>query len=464
MRAQLEAALAKRVGTFYAASDSLWDFAELGLIEHRSSALLSGLLEKEGFTVTRGVSGIPTAFIAEAVIGSGGPSIGFLAEYDALPMLSQKAGCTVHDPVAPGAPGHGCGHNTMGAMQALNVCALKEVLENAKMSARLVYFGTPAEELLAGKAFMARDGVFDGMDAIIDCHAGAGFSASHGTENTAVFSFVAAFHGKTAHAGARPWDGRSAADAVELMHAGTERMREHMLPNQRVHWVTMNDASAPNVVPNFSRTWYYARGNDDDIRALYERLADCAKGAALMTGTTHEMRQLAACHQRYSNKALAEALFANINAVGVPEYSEEEQAFIRELQKNYNVPEIGMAVNVFLEDAATVPQKGGSSDVGDVTLCSPTCTLRYPTWVPGATSHTWPVTACQKTSIAHKGIYAAALVAGLTVCDMLTKPALLNAIKEEFAILHAKRPYESLLTPEATPPLEWHEDDMAKFR
>ena len=464
MRSELETAIAKRAKTAHAASDAIWDYAELGLTEDKSAKLLADILEQEGFSVTRGVAGMPTAFVAEAVIGTGSPVIGFLAEYDALPMVSQKAGVTRQDPLRAGGPGHACGHNAMGSMQALTVCAVKEVLEKNGLSATLRYFGTPAEELLAGKAFMAREGFFKGLDAVIDCHANAFFKVSHGVENNALFSFVATFHGITAHAGSRPWEGRSAADAVELMHAGTERLREHMLPEQRIHWVTLGGATAPNVVPDLARTWYYVRSQDDVIRLLYERIADCAKGAALMTGTAHELRMLAACHQRYSNKALAEAIFANVAAVGVPEYTEAEQAFARELQKNVGAPEVGMAVEMELIDASKAPFRGDSSDVGDVTLCAPTATLNFPSWVPGAKAHAWSVTACQKSSITHKGIDAAALVEGLTVLDLVTRPELVAAIREEFAALSASRPYVNFLDPGTVPPLDWHAADMEPFR
>lgn len=195
-------------------------------------------------------------------------------------MLSQEAGVATPSPVVPNGPGHGCGHNAMAPMQSLTVSALKEVLVAENIPATLVVFGTPAEELLACKGFMARDGVFDGLDAVIDCHSNSFFGTSFGIENNALFSFLVEFRGTTAHAGSRPWEGRSAADAVELMHAGTERLREHMLPEQRVHWATLSGVSAPNVVPDFARTWYYVRSQDPVIQDLYERIRQCGRGAA----------------------------------------------------------------------------------------------------------------------------------------------------------------------------------------
>jgi aminobenzoyl-glutamate utilization protein B len=463
MRTQLEAAIAGRAATCHAVSDAIWDFAELGFTEEKSSALLEDLLEKEGFHLRRGVSGMPSAFTAEAVIGGGGPVIGFLAEYDALPLLSQKALCAARQPELPAGPGHGCGHNAMGAMQALAACSLKETLERNGLSAVLRVFGTPAEELLAGKAFLARDHEFDGLDAVLDCHANAFFSTSFGEENNALFSFVVTFKGLAAHAGSRPWEGRSAADAVELMHAGTERLREHMLPEQRIHWVTLNGVSAPNVVPDLSSTWYYARGRDDAIRDLYARILDCARGAALMAGVSYETRLLGACHQRFSNQALAGAMYANMLKAGVPVYSREENTFALELQKTMGAPEIGLEMRTFITDASLAPFRGDSSDVGDVTLNAPTATLQFPAWAPGARAHHWSVTACMKSGLTHKGMNVAALVQGLTALDIILKPDLRAAMAGEFARLRAVRPYVSFLGAADKPPLDWYAEDMKKF-
>lgn len=457
-------AIARRAGKFQDLADKIWDFAELGFTETRSAKVLTRALEDEGFAVERGIAGMPTAFAARFTHGRGGPVIGFLAEYDALPMLSQEAGATKPSPVVPNGPGHGCGHNAMAPMQSLTVSALKEVLVAENIPATLIVFGTPAEELLACKGFMARDGVFDGLDAVIDCHSNSFFGTSFGIENNALFSFLVEFRGVTAHAGSRPWEGRSAADAVELMHAGTERLREHMLPEQRMHWATLSGVSAPNVVPDFARTWYYVRSRDAVIQELYERIRQCARGAALMTGTRESITFLAACHQRYSNRALATALHASMLKVGAPRYTEEEQAFARALQKAVGAPEVGLEIETRLVNAAEAPFKGDSSDVGDVTLKAPTASLQFPTWVPGAKAHTWSVTACQRGSIMRKGVEAGARVAGLTVLDILTRPDLLDEIQREFRETAAKHPYVRYLAPDARPPLDWHQADMDGLR
>ncbi|WP_077073046.1 amidohydrolase [Mailhella massiliensis] len=464
MTEQLYDAIERRAEKFQRLADSIWDYAELGFTETRSCRAVTKALEEEGFTVEKGIAGMPTAFRASFTHGQGGPVIGFLAEYDALPMLSQQAGAVTPSPVVEGGPGHGCGHNSMAPMQALAVSALKQVLVERDIPATLVVFGTPAEELLACKGFMARDGVFDGLDAVIDCHSNSFMGTSFGLQNNALFSFLVEFYGKTAHAGSRPWEGRSAADAVELMHAGTERLREHMLPEQRVHWATLSGISAPNVVPDYARTWYYVRSQDPVIQALYERIRLCARGAALMTGTEERITFLAACHQRYPNEALARALYANMLKVGAPEYSEEEHAFARALQHSLGAPEVGMQVETTLVDATKAPFKGDSSDVGDVTLKAPTASLQFPTWVPGAKAHTWAVTACQKSSIMHKGLVTAARVAALTALDLITRPELLAEVRREFESTTAAHPYVDYLDAEARPPLSWHEEDMALFR
>ncbi len=460
----MERAITDRAVTFQNISDAIWDAAELGFTEEVSAKLLTEALEKEGFTVQRGISGMPTAFIASYTHGTGGPNIGFLGEYDALPELSQRAGATTPDPLVLGAPGHACGHNAMGSMQALTVCAVKELVERHNLSVTLTIFGTPAEEMLACKGFMARDGHFDNLDAVIDCHANAFFGTSFGIENNGLFSFLVEFTGRTAHAGSRPWTGRSAADAVELFHAGTERMREHILPEQRIHWVTLQTASAPNVVPESGRTWYYIRSQDLYIKDLFNRVLKCAQGAALMTETKERVIFLAACHQRYNNEALARALFANMKRVGVPSYTDEEQAFAKALQQTLDEPQVGMDVAMTLTDAAKVPPKGDSSDVGDVTLKAPTATLQFPTWVPHAKAHTWSVTACQRSSITHKGIVAGAKVASFTVLDMLLDPKLLPAMRAEFEAMRAEHKYEQYLADDAIPPIKWNSVEMARFR
>jgi aminobenzoyl-glutamate utilization protein B len=449
---------------FWRISDAIWSYAELGFEEYKSSKLLADELEKSGFFLERGVAGIPTAFVASWSHGTGRPVVGFLAEYDALPMLSQKAGSPKQDPLVPGAPGHGCGHNTMGSMQALSIIALRKVMEGQGLAGTLKYFGSPAEENLASRPYMIRAGVFNDVDVVIDCHSWDTFKVHWGMEGTGMYSFIVTFKGKTAHSGSAPWMGRSAVDAVELMHAGTERMREHLPVTQRTHWVTLEGGEAPNVVPDQASTWYFIRDLDENLEKHFEWVVDCAKGAALMTQTTYEVRVLTGIHQRFYNKALSEVMFENMKAVGRPEYTAEEEAFARELQKNAGFRVKGVDYPLEFTSPETEPFRGGSSDVGDVTLIAPTACLRFPDRVPGCISHHWTVTASGATSFAHKGMSGGAKVIALTGYDLLTKPHLLTRIREEFDKLSRERPYRSFLPEDAVPPLGWNAKLMEKYR
>jgi len=449
---------------FWRISDAIWSYAELGLEEFRSSKLLADVLETAGFKVDRGIAGMPTAFVTTWSRGSGQPAIGFLGEFDALPMLSQKAGVPKKDPLVPGAPGHGCSHNTMGTVQALTVIALKEVMERKGLSGTLKLFGSPAEEILTSRPFIVRAGLFQGTDVVLDCHGDSAFQVAYGMEGTAMYSFIVTFRGKTAHAGSFPWMGRSATDAVELMHAGTERMREHLPTTQRTHWVTLEGGEAPNVVPDRASTWYFIRDLDENVENNFQWALDCAKGAALMTQTTYEVKTLGAIHQRFPNKRLAELVFENIKAVGKLTYTDEEEAFARAMQTEAGYPMIGMDYPLKLTSPESEPLRGGSSDVGDVTLVAPTVSLRFPVRVPGSPSHHWTVVSASKTSIAHKGLTAGAKVLALSAFDLLTDPKSLIEIRKEFAELTVKRPYKTFLPDGAQPPLGFYTDLMGKYR
>ena len=448
---------------YWKISDAVWSYAELGLEEYRSAALLADTLEASGFDVERGVAGMPTAFVASWRHGTGDPVIGFLAEYDALPMLSQKAESPQKDPLVAGAPGHGCGHNTMAAVQALTVTALKAYMERHDIDGTLKFYGSPAEEMLVSRPFMIRAGLFKDVAAVIDCHSYDSLKVQYGMEGLGMYSFTVSFKGTTSHSGSTPWLGRSAADAVELMHAATERMREHLPLSQRTHWVTLEGGEAPNVVPDKARTWYFVRDLDENIEGNFNWVMDCAKGAAMMTQTEHEVQVLAACHQRFGNKAMAELIYQYIQMVGRPVYTENEEAFAKALQQHGGFPEKGLDYPILLETPENTPLRGGSSDVGDVTLVAPTSTIRFPTRVPGCHSHHWSTVACSIGSFAHKGISTGAKVAALTAYDLLTRPDLLANIRKEFEEQAAERPYQSFLPDDANPPLGWNKALMEKY-
>ncbi len=457
-------AVESRQEKFWRISDAIWSYAELGLEEYRSAKLLADGMEAAGFKVERGVAGMPTAFVATWSQGSGQPIIGFLGEYDALPMLSQKAGVPKKDPLVPGAPGHGCSHNTMFVTQALTAVTLKEFMEKKGLSGTLKLYGSPAEEILTSRPFMVKAGLFEGIDVVLDNHGDSLFQVAYGMEGTAMVSFIVTFKGKTAHAGAMPWMGRSAADAVELMHAGTERMREHLPTTQRTHWVTLEGGEAPNVVPDRASTWYFIRDLDENVEKNFQWALECAKGAALMTQTTYEVKTLGAIHQRFPNKHLAELVFENIQSVGKPDYTKDEEDFARALQTEAGYPVVGMEYPLKIVSPESEPLRGGSSDVGDVTLVAPTVSLRFPVRVPGSPSHHWTVVAAAKTSIAHKGITAGAKVLALSAFDLLRDSGALAKIRQEFNELKAKRPYQSFLPPDACPPLGFYTELMGKYR
>ena len=455
----------KTVTKFGEISDAIWSYAELGLQEYKSSALLSETLEKEGFTVERGLAGMPTCFTA--TYGSGKPVIGLLGEYDALPMISQKGRVPIQDPLVEGAPGHGCGHNTMCTAAAAAAVALKHTMKKFDLKGTIKVFGSPAEETVISRPHMIRAGLIDGVDAVIDNHNSSGFGTSYGVGGNALFSIIFTFRGTTAHSAGAPWKGRSALDAVELMNIATNYLREHLFYTYRLHYVILEGGEAPNVVPDKARVWYYIRNSDDRVEEMRDRVVDCAKAAALATGTELEdIRYIAAIHQRHANKAAAELYMRNIRLVGMPEWTEEEQAFAKALQKELGKEEKGMPAEV---DTLKDPSKrtfvgGGSSDVGDVSLISPLATIRFPGMVPESIGHHWSAVACTYGSTAWKGLNAGAKAIAASALDLLTRPEELQKLRDEFEAYSEDHPYKSFLPEDATPPLDLNEALMKKWR
>ncbi len=445
-------------------SDAIWSYAELGLQEYKSSKLLSETLEKEGFKVERGLAGMPTCFIAS--YGSSNPVIGILGEFDALPMISQKGRIPKQDPLIEYAPGHGCGHNTMSTATVAAAIAVKKAMDKYKFEGTIKVFGSPAEETLISRPYMIRAGLFDGVDAVIDNHSSSHFGTAYGRSGNALFSTIFTFKGKTAHSAGSPWSGRSALDAVELMNIATNYLREHLHYTYRLHYVIIKGGEAPNVVPDKASVWYFIRNTDERIEDMYERVVNCAKAAALATGTELvEIRCLTAIHQRHFNKAAAELFQKNIELVGMPEWDEKEQNFAKALQKELGEEEKGMPTEV---DTLNAPDKpfvgGGSSDVGDVTLIAPTATIRFPGRVPGAIGHHWSTVACNYGSTAWKGLNAGAKAMAASAIDLLTKPEELKQLWDEFEEYSKKYPYKPFLPEDATPPLDLNKEFMEKWR
>jgi aminobenzoyl-glutamate utilization protein B len=445
-------------------SDSIWSFAELGMQEFRSAELLASTLEAEGFKVERGAAGMPTCFVA--TWGSGKPVIGILGEFDALPMLSQKAGVPVQDPIVEGAPGHGCGHNMMGAAGIAAAIAVKRSMQENKIKGTIVFYGSPAEETIISRPYMVRAGLFRDVDAVIDNHASSGFSTSYGVGGNAVISVLFTFRGRTAHSAGAPWSARSALDAVEIMNVATNYLREHLHYTQRMHYVITEGGEAPNVVPDKATVWYYVRNTDARLEDMYNRVVDCARGAALATGTElAEIRVLTGVHQRHANKGMAVLLQKNMELVGMPEWSEEEIAFAKSLQKELGARQSGYPTAVGqLRAPSGVEVGGGSSDVGDVTLIAPTATLNFPGGVPGAIGHHWSAVAGYYGTAAWKGLNAGAKVMAAAAIDLLTKPEVLAEVRKEFEEYSKTHPYKSFLPENATPPLDLNRELMEKYR
>ncbi|MEA1887444.1 MAG: amidohydrolase [Bacteroidota bacterium] len=445
-------------------ADKIWGYAELGLQEFKSSALLIETLEKEGFKVERNVAGMPTCFVASW--GEGKPVIGVLGEFDALPMLSQKGRVPYQDPMIKGAPGHGCGHNMMGTAGVATVIAVKKSMEEHNIQGTIKFFGSPAEETVISRPYMVRAGVFDDVDAVIDNHSSSGMSTGFGVSGNALISVIFTFTGKTAHSAGAPWVGRSALDAVEIMNISTNYLREHLHYTHRLHYVIMEGGEAPNVVPDKASVWYYVRNTDGRIQNMYDRVVKCAEGAAMATDTRlEEVRVLTGIHQRHSNRGMAELIQSNIELVGMPDWTEKENEFARALQKELGVEEKGYPEEVSkLKKPSGIQVGGGSSDVGEVTLVAPTATLRFPGGVPGMIGHHWSAVSAYYGSAAWKGLNTGAKVMASTAIDLLTKDKILESIKEEFREYSKEHPYESLLPEVAEPPLDLNKELMDKYR
>ncbi|MHC4297874.1 MAG: amidohydrolase [Planctomycetota bacterium] len=445
-------------------SDAIWSYAELGLVEYKSSALLTRTLEDEGFSVERGLAGMPTCFVAG--YGSGKPVIGILAEYDALPMISQKGRAAEQQPLVPGAPGHGCGHNLMGSAAIAAAIAVKQMMDKYDIAGTVKVFGSPAEEMLISRPYMVRAGLFEGVDAVINNHGSSGFSTGYGIKGSALYSVIFTFEGKTAHSAASPWSGRSALDAVEIMNVATNYLREHLNFTHRMHYVIPEGGQAPNVVPDKASVWYFLRNSDRRLEAMYERVLNCAKGAALATGTElAEVRVIAAIHQSHHNKALAQLVNKNIELIGMPQWSEQEHEFARALQRTMGHKEEGMPTETGkINKPQAVFTGGASSDHGDVTLIAPTATIRFPGNVPGARGHHWSTVACGFGSTAWKGLNAGAKAMATSAIDLLTKPEALKEIRKEFDDYSKDHPYKSFLPADVEPPLDINEKLMNQYR
>ncbi len=430
----------------------LWRFAELALEEQRSAELLVSRLKEAGFAVEAGVAGMPTAFVAST--GSGGPVIGILAEYDALPGVGNAA-LPRREPRADGiTSGHGCGHNLFGAASVTAAIALREVMIRNRLRGTLKLFGAPAEETVVGKVYMAKAGVFDGLSAVLEWHPGQKNEVRN-QPGRAMNNFEVEFFGQSAHASADPWNGRSALDAVELMNYGVNLMREHVKPTARMHYVIPEGGQAPNVVPEHAREWYYVRAVDrEEVNGYYDRVLKIALGATLATGTTHKINLITGVHAYLLNRPLQEALQANLELVGAPAFSSGEQAFARSMQRVLGVEEKGYSGGIEPLADDEQPLKGGSTDVAEVSWITPTAGFSVVTAADEIPWHSWATTACHGTAAGRKGALVAAKVLAATGVDLLTRPQLLKAAREFHEDATGGAPYQSPIPADKPPPLK----------
>ena len=451
--------------------DSIFSFSELGFQEFETQKYVTGILEKEGFTVERGVAGIPTSWVA--TWGSGKPVISLGTDIDGIPQANQKPGVVTRDELVPGAPGHGEGHSTGQALIVTAALAVKTIMEREKIPGTLMLWPGVAEEQLATKAYLVRAGVFKDVDVVLYAHVGNSLGTSWGDGiGSGLVSVEYLFKGSSSHAAGAPWAGVSALDAVELMNAGWNAKREHLRLAQRSHYVITDGGDQPNVVPSTAAVWYFFRETDyDRIKQMWDWGNDMAQGAALMTGTTWTSRVLGSAWPSHGNRAVAEAIHANIQKAGMPQWSEADQQFARAFQRAMGAPERGLVTEVSktLSGRELVPdnQKTGgfSDDIGDIMWNVPTATLSFPSNVAGGTGHHWSAAIAEATPVAHKGSSQGAKVHAMTTLDLLLRPELVQAARDYFTNVQGKqRTYQPLLRPEDQPATWLNKDIMDRFR
>jgi aminobenzoyl-glutamate utilization protein B len=447
--------------------DQIFSFSELGFQEYETTRFLTDTLEKNGFTVEKGVAGVPTAWTAS--YGAGKPVIAFITDIDCIPRASQKPGVAYHDPIVVGAPGHGEGHNSGMAVNITAALVLKKLMDEHHLAGTIRLLPGVAEELVATKAFYVRAGLFKNVDLVLGAHIESGFSTSYGIGKgnwSGLVSVQYFFHGKAAHAAVAPWDGRSALDAVELMDTGWDFNREHLRLAQRSHRVIINGGDQPNVVPSEAAVWYYFRELDyPHIKSLYEQGNTIAESAAKMTGTTVDHKLVGSAWPPFFNKVIAETQQKNIEAVGMPAWSEADQTLAKALQREVGAKVEGLKekVEVLLEPVKD-PTGGASDDVGDISWNVPMVYLMYPANIPNLPGHSWPNAVAMATPIAHKGSTAGAKVQAMTALDFLLRPELVAQAWDYFRNVQIKDVhYESFLAPTDQPAVQLNKEKMEQF-
>ena len=450
--------------------DTQFSFAELGFQEFETQRYLTGILEREGFEIELGTAGMPSGWLARW--GSGRPVIALGSDVDGIPKSSQTPGAAYRQPLIDGAPGHGEGHNSGQAVNIAAALAVKEIMEREQIDGTLVIWPGIAEEQLGGKAHFVRAGVFDDVDIVLYSHIGSGMTTAWGdSRGNGMVSVEYTFAGESAHGAGDPWNGRSALDAVELMNIGWNFRREHLRIQQRSHYVISDGGDQPNVVPPTASVWYFFRESDYDNIMRMWRIGDAmAEGAAKMTDTTVTSQVLGAAWPQHHNRVIAETMFTNIQRVGMPDWSEDDQRFARAVQKMLDVEEQGLLTEVDekLDGAARIPDNerrgGGSDDIGDISWVVPTATLRFPANIAGGAGHNWNKGIAMATPIAHKGSTAGAKVQALTLLDFLLQPEFVQQARDYFENQTQDRQYTTFLREQDEPAIWLNRDIMERFK
>ncbi len=445
--------------------DMIFSFSELGFQELWTADYVTGILEREGFAVERGCAGMPTCYVG--TWGSGKPVVGFMGDIDGLPETSQKPGVPWEEPLIPGGPGHGEGHNSTAAVDVVAAIATKRVLERHRLPGTLKVIPGVAEELVSSRNYMVRAGLFQGMDVMLSTHISSSMATGYGLSGSGLVSTQFTFRGQSAHSAGSPWAGRSALDAAELMDIGWNFRREHLRLQQRSHSIIANGGSQPNVVPSEATIWYYFRELDyPRIKELHELGGTMAQAAAMMTGTTVEERVLGAAWPQYMSKPLAEAMHANVLRVGMPSWTAEDQALARAAQRMMKVDTTGLPTTVrdTLEES-NQGMGGGSDDIAEVTWNVPTVRLRYPGNIPGMIAHHWSSGIAMATPIAHQGANHGSRVIALTAMDLLARPDLVEeAWRFHREVVTKDYTWQSLIPEGTEPPIFLNADKMERFR
>lgn len=444
-------------------SDSIFYFGELGMQEYRTSRLMCDLLEEHGFSVNLGACGFPTGFVA--TYGTGSPVIAIHCEYDGNPVNSQQSGVAEKREIVAGAPGHCEGHNTNGAVMVVTAIGLRYAMEKFGVAGTLKIVGAPAEETLISRPYFVRDGVFDDVDVAFHPHIHSEFHSYMGHTNYAAVSAEFIFHGESAHAATEPFKARDALDAVVLMDMGMAQYREHFEPEMSAHRVITEGGHQPNVIPAKAAVWWYFRHPfADGARRLFDRATKIARGAALMTSCEVEVDVRSAVWPVLLNETAARVVYDHIQAIGIPEWSDEEQDFAKSLQTQMGKPATGL-VDRINPIVRTVKQIPASNDSGDISWKVPMTGFTFPGNVPGVRFHHWTAGAALATSIAHKGIIAGAKALGTSVLTYLTdRGDLIERTKETFRKDIGNTVYEPLLPKDQKPPVDLHRAEMEKFR